>query len=438
MRRSKDIRNVQQYSCGRSRASSCPRIGFSESENQVRNVLDGGADGSTTASDDSEPAWDGPTVYSSPVSLGSKSSGKSFSSDESSIQEVDGNVWDSSTVDPTEITWDNSTANIDEPIIYKEPTYLSNRFRELHLLYNYLRIRFERICHDFAMQHYGKELRDKGWKTLKLSYIHNLKYQYDKAIVQYHEPGQAALEHWTFFFEKMTSMPREVLQNVNMLRHVAVHRRHYELSIEGLESALKLPSLLNRQDINKEIQQVYEALKFPSLASVQQKEKIAQVIDVYNQPMITQNDLLSRIQHLLESSCFKYAAQLKLPISEMGWGTSEEVELQQWEEYFKDKRVQQAQSSLTEYPTEEGDLSNFRMVLSSIRDLRNSIVHRLHKVGESTVPGALEADVALAMKFAVMIDDPDQARKIQRLAQIWYEENPRPIVELEFAQPTSA
>ena len=401
----------------------------------MSNVLDREPDGSTTTSDDVHSAWNGPIPYPSPVSLSENGSCKSSDSVDSTAQEVNQNIWDSSTVNPDEITWDNSTADIDEPRHHKEPTYLSNRFRDLHLFYNYLRLSFEGLCHEWAMQKHGNDLADHGWKALKFSNIYDLEDDKDKVSIQYHEPGQAALEHWTFFLKKMTSIPCEILKDVDMLRHVAVHRRHYELSIEDLENALKLPRLLDRQDSNKAIQRAYEVIKFPTVASAKQKEEIAQVIDVYNQPIITQNDLLSRIQYLLEISCFKYATQLDLPIHELGWTIPEEVELQQWEEYFQDMRVQQAQNSLSEHPAGEGGLSSFAVVLSSMRALRNRTVHRGHNVGESAVPNALEADVKLAMKFAIMIGDPDQAKEIEKLAQTWYAENSRPVIEVEFARP---
>ena len=174
--------------------------------------------------------------------------------------------------------------------------------------------------------------------------------------VQFDEPGQAALEHWIHALEILMFLPKPVTGAVETLRHAVVYRRHGELDIETLETALKLPFLLGNRTCYEQIQWVYKVIRYPHMASTKDKAKANRLINKYRYPIITQNDLLSGIQQRLEHSCFRFARRHNLLSQDTEdfyvtrWDSPAKVELQRWQEYFQTIKTQQDQSSFAQFP----------------------------------------------------------------------------------------
>ena len=344
------------------------------------------------------------------------------------------------------------TTDIDKIEPEKERKYLQNPFRELHYFYNYLQTTLEESCFDFANRTYGDDLKDHGWKTLQFINLHGSSGEYKKSqemvYKQWHVRGQVELLHWDHLFKKLLlpvslEVNDKIFHSADRLRQAAVHRYTNFVSIDDLECAMQLPALLQDWHRINEIQLVYDTIKADvGTMNAETRAKVDALLHINVYPVITQNDLLQRVQHLLEASCHSYAQRsnpnfwtLGVPKSlgagyaEQGFEEPENVELSRWQEYFDETNTNQDPSSRDKYPFEDGDRYAFRLALRNARDFRNIATHRSLKTGDEAVPGILEERIEWAIRLAHMLGDSAQADAIQRIADEWFERNPRKKLE---------
>ena len=110
----------------------------------------------------------------------------------------------------------------------------------------------------------------------------------------------------------------------------------------------------------------------PQLSAQIQPEVSAPMVFEAQIPFELQHGILTKLQGLLERACFQFTQQ-KLPtvLKMKGWFLSEQVELSEWTDFFKSNTVLFGDTELVKLT------KPFNAVMQSLRQLRNTAVHRL-------------------------------------------------------------
>ncbi len=161
---------------------------------------------------------------------------------------------------------------------YHRENFLGGSFREVHCLYNYLMLSEEECCRQLVEKYLHDKLANYDWRREKL-YDPDLQNSHDRqkgscfamADKDWLERGQIELDGWEYLFEKLDFLEispeyrNKLFECLDDLRQAAVHRNHYRLSKDSLETALQVPSLFGDEHRASEMQRVYRiALQEPS------------------------------------------------------------------------------------------------------------------------------------------------------------------------------
>ena len=307
-----------------------------------------------------------------------------------------------------------------------EIEYLERPFQELHSFYRYVLNIGEESCFDFAQQLFNGNLDDEQWDRIQ-------RFDFDDRMVakEWKEPGQIEIPDWAYFFAHSgirIHYPgidhfeiNKIFECMGDLRQAAVHRDHKRISRMDLETALRLPGLFGDEDRESQLARIYDiVLQEPSNRCPENISFFETTIHTQEKTPTTLYQLMQQTQYLAECSAFKFA-QKNDPefLKEKSADCPERLELPQytgrWEHH-----IWKHADSVQDYPPHIKDRRDWRDVCNLARLFRNDTTHRCLKAGPGQYSDfVFRQRIQWATNFVKAMEDPENAQRIQDLADAW-------------------
>ena len=326
----------------------------------------------------------------------------------------------------------------------EEIAYLNLPFRQKHYLLTHIQRIIEAACLQHARTHLSASLSDPAWKSLHLKST-SREYQDDRLVGRdWLTEDEIELESWMQMLARHAKcdLPpqrkKRVFESVIGLRNAATHRNDRgDFGFEDLALAMQLPRALGDEARQADVDDAWRfAMADPTLDE-ETKERVRE--DMFGPGQYrTRCAVLSRIQTLLEESCFRAAAaRIPAVLEKKGWTMPEQVELPFWFDVFRtyccdpedmksDDSSHQSDDSTTTTTTTTTNIgaSNGIRQLSQLLELlggarihiRIPVAHRLPLSDES-----LRKQVKRASAICELLGHPEQVLEIERVEEEFFE-----------------
>lgn len=299
-----------------------------------------------------------------------------------------------------------------------ETKYSQLPFKTKHYFLTYIQTILEATCLRYARENLSEFLGNPEWKKLNLLFP-SKEYADDRlAHRDWLAEDEIELESWMQMFACCVRMPKSkrIFESVMDLRNAAVHRGdREELGFTELSYAMAFPALLGDKKAESDITNAFRfVMDDPTL---DQATKAAVEEAMFTpQPCTTHYQVLSRIQTLLEQTCFTTAARtIPHVLSANGWAIPEQVELQSWQTAFQRAAVQHAEPASDVFPPGILHPRSLGDLLWRARfGIRIVAAHRLPLSTDGLV-----AQVHAAIAICVLQDDWHRALEIEVLAEMY-------------------
>lgn len=357
----------------------------------------------------------------------------------------DSNDRDSGYISLDDAAWnpssDKNTPPRSAPISSDETKYRNLTFRQKHYLLTYIQTLLEAICLRYARAHLSAFLSDPEWKKLNLLFPSS-EYLPDRLVGRdWLAEDETELESWMQLFArcKCGQWPQKrkrVFESVMDLRNAATHRGDRgQLEFEELALAMELPRLLGDEVGEAEIANAWRFAIEDERLDEETKERVRR--DMFGpRPCTTRYGVLARIQSMLEESCFR-AAEKRFPdvLEQLGWSVPEQVELQNWSNVFQRYLLDEEGEGEGETKKDDSNstaasikMRNLPLLLDLLGGarihIRIPLAHRLPLSDEK-----LEKQVQRAIDICILLDDLEQASKIGKMVEGYFEGREKMAVE---------
>ena len=296
-------------------------------------------------------------------------------------------------------------------------------FRERHYFHTYVQRILEETCFRYAQENLTAQLGDLEWKKKNLMLGYG-DFPDDKLVYRdWLGEDQMELQGWIqmlilFSNETEKSKDAGIFNCAVHLRNATVHRGNCheggELTFQRLKLALQLPNRLGDARSTLEADNAFRYIVEDPTLDETTKASVKQTIYA-TPPCTTRYRLLSRIQTLLEDSCFRFAKR-KVPeaLTTKGWEMAEQVELPEWTDFYRTHWLQHDDSANGIFPSMDSS-SLLSLLHTARRDIRNVVAHRLPISDERVVQ-----EIQTAIRICILQSDWQQAIEIEVLAEIYY------------------
>jgi len=285
----------------------------------------------------------------------------------------------------------------------------------------------EFCSHQFASENFFTDMLDNPeWKEESFSQ-RRLRHLIDKPWTAF--PNLIELDHWALLFRyvvRFHAIPvvskspiltkgvwmTNICEGISRLRNAAIHR--HSLKQIDLANALKLPALFGDHERAADLQRKYRLVcEYPQL---NEETKCELEKALYDRPAVAAYELLDKVRYIIEEMCFRHEKNTDPDwLASHGWTVPEQVESNRWEEHFDLANYANNQEFINDH-NKSCAMKILGNAIAGIRQLRHAAAHRLD-VDEK----AFRAHIEAAKHLAIVLEQPDQADKIQELANKWVE-----------------
>ena len=303
----------------------------------------------------------------------------------------------------------------------EEINYDQLSFKKKHYLHTYVVRTLEAACLKYAQERLAELLGDLEWKRRNIVFNDP---EYPEGSLAYRdwlEEDQIELKSWANLFERVGPtgcLRKSISESVKFLRNATMHRGQLRddkiFTYWDYFVATRLADFLKDQKAASEIKEA-----FAYVTGDQSLDDVARarVEAALYTPRIckTQCQLLTRIQTLIEESCFDYAhRKIQHVLVAKKWEMPEQVELPEWCNTYDMSRVRHDESANDIFPS-MNDWSLRNLLHDARCDIRNPAAHygivSTHKLVYAT---------HVAIQICILQADWHRAIEIEVLAESYF------------------
>ena len=314
------------------------------------------------------------------------------------------------------------------PLTPAEIKYNQLPFKEKHYLHTYVVRTLEAACLKYARERLAKFLGDFEWKRRSIVFNDPEHPEGSLAYRDWLKEDQIELKCWANLFERVGPNGRllnYISEGVKFLRNATIHRgkldEDKEFTYWDYSDATMLAKFLEGED-SQTASEIRDAFAYVTGdLSLDDNAKARVKAALYTlRPCTTECQLLTRIQTLIEESCFDYASR-KIPhvLAAKGWEMSEQVELPKWCDTYESSSVRHHESANDIFPS-MNDWS-LRNLLNGARvNIRNPAAHY-----NPILEDKLILEIHGAIRICILQADWRRAVEIEVLAEMFLTESSR-------------